>query len=340
MIKLIETIGHDRHAPEVEYDHDRVIPYRETPNRAELIRDYLLELGLAEIFAPQISDPSPSLSAIHTLPYLEALPRLSQAASEAGRYLYPYIFPVRPSMERIPDLPFGLLGRHSIDVGSPVGPGTWSAAVAAAQAAIAAADLLVTDPTCLPYALCRPPGHHSGRDFMGGYCYLNNAAAAAQRLKSRGRVAIIDIDYHHGNGTQDIFWDDPDVFFLSLHGDPQFEYPNYAGFSDERGGVLAPGTILNCPLPRLTNADQYLATLTRGLEAVIRYSPATIVVSLGFDTYRDDPLSSFALDLDAFPKIAHRIASLHLPTLLIQEGGYASDVLPRLAAAFLEGWGI
>lgn len=338
MIQLFETPGHAHHRPEVEYDHGQIIPYRESPNRMDLIRDHLLATGMAELHHTELPGPTAALSAIHTAEYLDALPRISKAAREANRYLYPYIFPVRQNMSRLPDLPFGLLGRHSLDVGSPVGPDTWHAANAAAATAIAAAQHLLENPSSRPYALCRPPGHHAGRDFMAGYCYLNNAAVAAHTLKDRGPVAIIDVDYHHGNGTQDIFWDDPEVFFVSLHGDPAFEYPNYAGFADETGGSSAPNTVLNVPLPQNTGTGNYLSALDKGLEATSRYAPAHIVVSLGFDTYQDDPLSTFSLDMDAYPRIAAAINSLNIPAVLIQEGGYASAALPRLASAFLEGW--
>lgn len=335
---LIESTAHLAHYPPVEYEHERQIPYREIPDRVQQIQAHLTRVGLGDAIQPASDFIPEALTAVHSPDYLAALPTLSAAAAQAGQYLYPFFFPVRPEFNRRAATPLSLLGQYSFDIGSPVGAGTWQAALSAAQAAQYAAEALLRQPESLPYALCRPPGHHAGRDFMGGYCYLNNAAICAAELKKHGRVAIVDIDYHHGNGTQQIFWDDPKVFFLSLHGHPDFEYPHYSGFADEIGGPNAEGTNLNLPLPRGTTGAEYLAALATGLAELVDFNPDYLVISLGFDAYRLDPWSSFTLEVDDYAKIARLLAGLKLPTALIQEGGYATGDLPFLAETFLTGW--
>jgi acetoin utilization deacetylase AcuC-like enzyme len=182
------------------------------------------------------------------------------------------------------------------------------------------------------YALCRPPGHHAARSVYGGYCYLNNAALAAQALRDAGfaRVAVLDIDYHHGNGTQDIFYSRGDVFFASLHGTPETEYPYFLGFADERGEGAGEGTTLNLPLPRGTGWAAYAEALDVALRAIERFSADALVVSLGVDTFEDDPISSFALGTAHFVQMGARIAALRRPTVLVQEGGYAVEAIGRM----------
>lgn len=335
---LIPSRHHAAHHPPVEYEHDRQIPYRETPTRVEGIQEHLVRTHLVDVWEPERHSIENSLAQVHSSDYLAALATLSSVAADASQYLYPYYFPIRPEIAQTATTPLGLLGQYSFDIGSPVGPNTWEAAQSAARAAWEAANLLLNNDPRLPYALCRPPGHHAGTDFMGGYCYLNNAAVAAAALKPYGRVAIVDVDYHHGNGTQQIFWNDPGVFFLSLHGHPEFEYPHYAGFANETGGPDAPGTNLNLPLPRGTTGPEYLAALSTGLSAIAAFKPQYLVISLGFDTYQHDPWSTFALAIDDYAQIAGTLAALHLPTLLVQEGGYATADLPLLVEAFLHGW--
>jgi acetoin utilization deacetylase AcuC-like enzyme len=334
---LVDSASHALHHPPTEFDGGRLLPCRETPDRVESIRQHLLSLGLARAVQSPAGDLPPGLEIAHAPEYLEALQVLSREAASQGSYLYPSLFAIRPEMQSLAALPHGLLARHSMDTGSPVGPGTWLAALGAARAAAHATHIVMGKPGALAYALCRPPGHHAGRDFMGGYCYLNNAALAAIALKAKGRVAVVDVDYHHGNGTQSIFWDDADVFFLSLHGHPRFEYPYYSGLENELGPPGSP-TNLNIPLERGTTGRQYLDALQRGLEAVARFSPQSLVVSPGFDAYRRDPWSTFHLEVGDFAHMAARLAQMSIPTVLVQEGGYATPDLPRLAEAFLTRW--
>jgi acetoin utilization deacetylase AcuC-like enzyme len=217
----------------------------------------------------------------------------------------------------------------------PIDEHTWDAAIASAHCAWTGA-MRVREGASLVYALCRPPGHHAGPDFMGGYCYLNNAAIAARALRTRGeRVAILDIDYHHGNGTQAIFYTDPDVYYGSLHIDPHAAYPFYAGYQDQVGDKAGRGTNWNVPLPPGTTQSKYLSALETLLEHLSRFDPRWLVVSAGFDTYIHDPISTFQVTTAGFDKVGARIRALNKPILVVQEGGYHVPDLGRNVVTFL-----
>jgi len=188
------------------------------------------------------------------------------------------------------------------------------------------------------FALCRPPGHHAGRDYLGGYCYLNNAAIAAEAATAAGRrVAILDIDYHHGNGTQDIFYVRGDLLFVSIHADPRTDYPYYWGHADETGDGDGEGATLNLPLPRGADLAAYLPALGTALARIAAFAPDLLVVSYGADTFTGDPISHFRLETRDYADLGRRIAGLGLPVLTVMEGGYAVDALGANVASFLEG---
>jgi acetoin utilization deacetylase AcuC-like enzyme len=189
------------------------------------------------------------------------------------------------------------------------------------------------------FSLCRPPGHHAGRDYYGGYCFLNSAAIAAQAWIDRtgSRCAILDVDYHHGNGTQDIFYERDDVFFASLHADPAFAYPFFSGYAEESGSGRGLGANLNMPLPLGTRWETFSAALTRALVTAQRFSPAALIVSLGVDTYKDDPISGFSLETADFIRMAETIRDAGLPTLVVLEGGYNLKKIGENVVAFLQG---
>ena len=216
------------------------------------------------------------------------------------------------------------MGLYSFDAGSPLTAGTWAATRAGADCAITAVDLMNAGEQSA-FVLTRPPGHHAGKDFFGGYCFLNHAAIAAQRMLESGcaRVAILDVDYHHGNGTQEIFYTRNDVFFASIHGDPMTEYPFYLGHADERGVGAGEGFNLNLPWQAGSSVETWFAALDRALKAVARFKPDAIIVSLGVDTFEGDPISHFKLKTSDYPRLGERIAQLKLPTLFAMEGGYA-----------------
>ncbi|HEX8485455.1 histone deacetylase family protein [Sphingomonas sp.] len=323
------------HAPVQELHNGAFTAYAETPARAEAI---LRAIGGAE--QPADRGESPIL-AVHTPAYITALktiPALWRAAGRPGEAI-PYAFPVvgrRPlALSRVD----ALLGAHSFDATTPITPETWGAAYANAQTALAATHA-VLDGERAAFALCRPPGHHAGADYFGGYCHLNVAAIAAQAARDTGvdRVAILDIDYHHGNGTQDIFWTRGDVFYASVHADPATDYPFFWGHADECGAGAGEGATLNLPLPHGTRAEAFRAAQARALDAITRFAPGLLVVSFGADTWEGDPISHFALTTGDYPVLARDIAARGWPTAIVMEGGYAVDALGANVAAFLSGF--
>lgn len=243
----------------------------------------------------------------------------------------------RPQMSRRPESLLGLIGYYTADTSTPIRAGTWNAVHAGAQVAISAADAALEDGRA--YALCRPPGHHAYADSAGGFCYLNNSAIAAQRLRTRhDRVAILDIDVHHGNGTQGIFYARDDVLTVSIHADPSGYFPYYAGYAEERGAGPGEGFNRNIPLPHGSGDAPWLAAIAQGLEAIARFGAGALVVALGLDASRDDPIGALQVTTEGFARAAETIAGAALPAVVVQEGGYLCEALPRNLAAFLDAY--
>ena len=349
LVPLIYADEQNQHHPPIEYYHHRLLPYAETPERIHRILAHLSQTDLVEPVKIIESICRDEFCAVHDSGMIQALERTAkhgadrltdttayyQAEVSDDTYLYPSVFSVRPSMQRLRDV--NPAGYYAFDVFAPIGRGTWDAVRFSASVAARGAELL-TNGVPLVYALCRPPGHHAGHDFIGGYCYVNNAAIAAKRLLTQGRVAIIDLDYHHGNGTQSIFWNDPQVFFGSIHADPAHEYPYYAGYADETGGPNAPNTNVNMPLPLYASAAAFHRALEQLLDAVDAFDPAALVISLGFDTFVDDHLCTFQLQTDDYAQIGAILAQLSRPTLLVQEGGYNIAAGGPLAEQVIQGF--
>lgn len=246
----------------------------------------------------------------------------------------PEAFAVRP-VRHMPHSAFGKQGYYQFGDDNPILAGTWAAAYWSAQTAIsAAAHVVAMGETA--YALCRPPGHHAAHDMMGGYCYLNNVAIAARTLGPR--VAILDIDFHHGNGTQEIFYDTDVVLYCSLHGDPDIYYPYFWGGADETGAGEGDGANRNWPLPPGTGDAAFLRALNEALDVIRDYQPRYLLVSAGFDAGAGDPLGGFNVTPAGFGEIGRRIAALGLPTVLVQEGGYRLETLAENALSFLRAF--
>jgi len=317
-----------------------------------MILEALERAGVGPIQPPRAFDLDP-IRAVHDEDYLaylaHAYERWVAAGGDAAAVL-PSTLAVR-WMSRRSVGPLVAPGYYSFDLSAPIVAGTYRAARAAADSALTGAALLLEGQP-LAYALCRPPGHHAGRDLYGGYCYLNNAAIAAQYLgtgsaldsqpptpnpQPPARVAVLDIDFHHGNGTQQIFYERDDVLFVSIHADPVREYPYFAGYADERGAGAGAGFNRNFPLEAGVTNARYLAVLEQALVAIADFAPRFLVLSAGFDTFGGDPIGDFALTADAYPQIGRRIAQLGLPTLVVQEGGYAVSALGENAAGLLRG---
>jgi acetoin utilization deacetylase AcuC-like enzyme len=343
---------HRGHRPETEVRDGRVVPHVEVPARADAVLDALVAADLGPVAEVVVDEPAVRVAAaaLHDPGLVDFLAGAWDAWRAAGRdwYALPTTWPV-PGLGLAAPLPVphdveGRLGHWCFDAATPVGPGTWPAAVASAACALAAADDVADragpgTPAPRAFALCRPPGHHAAPAAYGGYCYLNNAALAAQRLRDRGaeRVAVLDVDYHHGNGTQAVFWERADVLTVSLHADPHDEYPFFSGHAAETGAGAGAGANRNLPLPPGTGWDRWSEALDAGLAAVAGHRPEALVVALGVDTYEGDPLSRSRLATADYPRIGARIGALGLPTVAVLEGGYAVDAIGANVTGALAG---
>jgi len=322
--------------------HDgRIVPCHESPERAAMILDAFRAAGLGEVIAADDFGMAP-IERVHGAAYVEFL-RTAYAAWQAegrGGSALPFNF-VGAGMrrDRVPEDIDGKLGLYAFAADAPIVAGTFEAAVASAHSALTAARRVWAGERGA-YALCRPPGHHAGRDSYGGYCYLNNAAIAAQWLRDAGaeRVAVLDVDYHHGNGTQDIFYERDDVLTVSIHADPVKEFPYFLGHADERGRGAGKGYNRNFVLPWGTEWPAYRETLLEALREIAAFRPEAVVVSLGVDTFKGDPISRFALDRGHFGGIGAAVGSIGLPTVFVQEGGYAVEDIGANVAAVLQGF--
>jgi acetoin utilization deacetylase AcuC-like enzyme len=334
---------HALHAPAFEFFRGERVPCFETPARAAFVLQRLLQGG-HDLREPHV-DSRALLGQVHDAAYLAFLENawddwLALDAGNAERQPFPSVWPVRTLRSDVVPLNFiARLGLYSMDNGSPLVAGTWEAAKAGADAAASAAALVSAGAPAV-FCCSRPPGHHAGAGFMGGYCYLNNAAVAAQALRKggAGRVAVLDVDYHHGNGTQSIFYRRKDVFFASLHGDPLTEYPFFLGHADEQGEGEGLGFNLNLPLPAGCSAADWFAALEQACLRIAAHRSDALVVSLGLDTFAEDPISKFALQAADFRRLGQRLSALGLPTVLVLEGGYAAQALGHNAAQVLEGF--
>lgn len=334
---------HDLHAPAQEFFRGQLVPCHETPARAVSVQQALQAAG-HRLTAPT-ADSRAVLGRVHQPRYLAFLEQawsqwLALDPANASRQPWPSTWPVRTLRhDREPAEYSARLGLYSFDSGTPLSAGSWTAAKASCDAALSAA-LAVAGGERAAFCASRPPGHHAGPDFMGGYCFLNHAAVAAQALREQGaaRVAILDVDYHHGNGTQAIFYERADVSFVSLHGDPRTEYPFFLGHADERGQGEGEGYNLNLPLPAGTEASTWFAALAQGCTHLRSQGQEALVVSLGLDTYEGDPISKFRLSHADFGRLGAAIAALGLPTVFVLEGGYATAQLGDNAVAVLDGF--
>ena len=334
---------HQGHAPVHEFYRGERVPCFEKPARVDYVEAALQARGHA-LQAPDV-DSAAVLARIHAPGYLAFLQTawqqwLALDAGNAAVQPFPSVWPVRTLRSDVEPANFiARLGLYSMDNGTPLAAGTWAAAKAGTDA-VASAAARVAAGARAAFCCTRPPGHHAGPDFMGGYCFLNNAAVAAQSLRNAGaaRVAVLDVDYHHGNGTQSIFYDRADVLFISLHGDPQTEYPFYLGHADEVGAGQGAGFNLNLPLAAGTSAAQWFAALEQACQRMVQYSADALVVSLGLDAFEGDPISRFALKSDDFTRLGARLARLGLPTVFVLEGGYAAAELGTNAVNVLDGF--
>ncbi|BCA79717.1 histone deacetylase family protein [Desulfuromonas sp. AOP6] len=327
--RKVALVVNDRH----EIHHVREKGYVEAPVR---IRSILKELERLSIFTtvPPKEYPEKHILAVHDAGYFHYLRRVC-AALEAGKSVYPYVFPIRNATRPPKDLAVRA-GYYCLDTFTPLNQNAYLAARRAVDCALTAADYLLAG-NRLAYALVRPPGHHAEHRSFGGFCYFNNGAVAAQYLARYGRVAILDVDYHHGNGQQTIFYQRRDVLTLSIHGHPSFAYPYFSGFEDETGEGEGEGFNINIPLPESVDGEKYLKTLTRALKRIAFYAPDFLIVCLGLDTAKGDPTGTWTLHANDFSKAGQLIGQLRIPTVVVQEGGYRNRVLGVNCRHFFSG---
>lgn len=316
-------------------------PSFEQPSRADTVRDRVKHVGLGDIIVPRTFERACYVNA-HSERYVSFLESAWAEWTAIGRVhdALPLVWPVRDlANDQVPAFIDGKLGFFAMDAGSPITRTTWDAVRTSADIALTGLAVIGEGHNSA-FALCRPPGHHAAREYMGGYCYLNNAAIAAQQAITQGakRVAVLDVDFHHGNGTQNIFYDRSDVMFVSLHGEPAVSYPYYSGFSAERGAGAGEGFNLNYPLAKNTGWSTYKDALLDACNQLRRFSPQVLVISLGVDTFKDDPISHFLLESRDFLGIGEIIASVGVPTLFVMEGGYMVDEIGINAVNVLQGF--
>ena len=350
-MKVVYTPRHLAHDVTHETYLGVAIPANEVAERAELIRASLEADGSFELTGPTEHGLEP-IHAVHDpglVRFVEEAWNQAQRESIERTFLVADTYPSRAMFEglseealsrlREPRAVGGRTGWWGLDSSNPLVAGTYDAARGAVDVALTAADLVVDAGETMAYGLCRPPGHHAARAMAAGYCFFNNAAIAAQAITRRTgeAVAILDVDVHHGNGTQQIFWRRGDVFYASIHADPMDLYPFFLGHADEVGEGPGAGANFNQPMPASTGDAAYLEAVDRALDAIGRTSGSVVVVSLGFDTFRLDPIGTFALTTDAYHEIGRMVAGLGRRLVILQEGGYHRPSLGPNARAWLRG---
>lgn len=323
------------HDPQTFFRRGTVIPHPESVERYRVLHRALTDERF-ELHAAPDHGLEP-LQAVHTPEYLTFLAtcwdRRAEILATADELLTTQ-FP-RMQMHRRPSGLLGLMGYYMADTSTPIRAGTWRAVYGTAQAALAAADAALAEGSA--YALCRPPGHHAYAECTGGFCYVNNTAVAAQRLCSAtgARVAIVDIDVHHGNGTQGIFYERGEVLTISIHADPSNYFPFYAGYADETGRGAGAGANLNLPLAHGSGDAAFLGALEQAVERVRQFAPQALVIALGLDASEHDPLGVLKVTTAGYAQAARVLAGLRLPTAIVQEGGYLCPALPLNLTTFL-----
>jgi acetoin utilization deacetylase AcuC-like enzyme len=337
-MKIVYSDKHAQHDPQTFFVRGVKQRSAEQPERAERLLAAAKGAG-HEVVAATAHGAAPA-ETVHTPEYIDFLKtiardwaKLPNASAEVVPNVHPAHYPAT-----YPKALAGRAGWHQVDLACPIGPHTWEAAVAASESAATAADLVLGGAR-EAYALCRPPGHHAYADMAGGFCFLNNTAIAAQRLRQKHqRVAVLDVDVHHGNGTQGIFFERDDVLTVSIHADPDSYYPYFWGHAHETGVGKGHGFNLNLPLPLGSGDAPWLAAGDKALARIREFAPTALVVALGLDASESDPLQGLKVTGAGFHAMAGRIAGLGLPTVLVQEGGYLSDDLGRNLVQFLGGF--
>jgi len=347
-MRVVYTPRHLGHEVRLQTVLGVQVPANEVAERAERIRRTLEADGGFEIVDPTDHGEDP-ITAVHD-PGLLAFLRDAWADARRAGHRYDSLVPetirsvlategMSGAVIREPPHIYGRAGHRALDTSTPIVAGTYEAARAAVDVALTAVDLVLDGGAGAAYGLCRPPGHHAARSMYGGFCYLNNAAIAAEAIARRTgeHVAILDVDYHHGNGTEQVFWRRGDVLYVSLHAHPDRQYPYFLGWEDETGEGDGAGANLNIPLPAGVSDEEYLAALDRALDRIADEPGSVMVVSLGFDTYGLDPIGDFALTTGVYHEVGRRAAATGKRLVILQEGGYYLPALGDNARAWLRG---
>lgn len=339
----VYTAEHLNHRPAAELIEGAMAPAVEVPERAELVRAAVEDASIGAILPPEdrSANTDAVIAAIHDPKYVAFLETAHDEWRSDGRAgdALPYVWPTRWLRQIEPESIDGRLSYYSFDAGTPITAGSWTAMEASARVAITAARLLLRGEQAV-FAMCRPPGHHAARDLYGGYCFLNNAALACHVLRQGGadRVAVIDVDYHAGNGTQAIFYERGDVLTCSIHADPKQEYPYFLGHADESGAGEGVGANVNLPLPWGTGWKDWSVALRHACGQVSAFGADALVVSLGVDTFRADPICKFLLDTPDYLRAGALLGTVGLPTVFVLEGGYALDGIGENVVNVLRGF--
>ncbi len=349
-MKTFHNPHHALHQGREEMFRGRMVPCHEVPARLDFVLTELQRRALGPLETPAIpqADLDAAIARVHSTRYTDFLATawddwVAMDPANAQRDALPSVWPLGNQhafrTDVLPQNFAARLGVFAYDSGSPLMAGTWTAARGGAACALAAAREVLGG-AASAFALTRPPGHHAGPDFLGGYCFLNNGAIAAQALRDGGkqRVAVLDVDYHHGNGTQSIFYERNDVLTISIHGDPTTEYPFFIGHADERGAAAGVGFNLNLPLPRGSDFTTWRAALGQALQAVADFKADALVVPMGLDTFEGDPISGFTLQSEDYFAVGAALASAGLPTVFTFEGGYAVEAVGVNAVNLLYGF--
>ena len=316
-----------------------LILFPEKNNRAEIIKKEAEKRGLRSLIINPNEYPLGFIKAVidsDMVDFVKSCENLKK-----NETVFPHVFPYKRSLmgkfSDNPEVDTKRIGYYNFDMVMEIDNNTYKSAKAAADCALTGAELILNKKERNIFALCRPPGHHGGYNYYGGFCVFNNAAIAAYQLLKLGKVAILDVDFHHGNGTQDIFYEQASVLFVSLHGDPSRHYPYFSGFSNETGHKLGVGKNINIPLPTGTGNDQYREHLKDAIKKIGDFQPETLVISMGFDTYKYDYLGGFKLTTDFYKEIALLAGELKIPILAILEGGYNIMHTGKNGYSFIEG---
>ncbi|WP_299027796.1 histone deacetylase family protein [uncultured Sulfitobacter sp.] len=340
-MRIIYSEDHRLHFPQAELSGGQFVTPFERPSRVEYILNRLSERQLKDLVNPDPVDMGPLKELLDSgyLTFLETAWDAWKDAGMEGEIIAANVPARGMHMDRIPDNIDGKVGYYCHASETAMTAGTWAAALSSVAAAQTAQRHVAAGANAA-FALCRPPGHHATADQYGGYCFINNAAIVAQMFRTSGaqRVAILDIDFHHGNGTQSLFYGRDDVMFASLHGAPQDAYPYYLGYKDETGVGAGEGTNLNYPMGPGTGYAEWAAALDDAIAKINSWGAEALVVSLGVDAYKEDPISFFKLESDDFTDAGRRIGAMKLPTVFCMEGGYAVEAVGINTVNVLEGF--